>query len=218
MWRQAAFSILCILCSAIGLFAISRRVLIGWDNLVWGAFGLMFLLAWAAMKLMQSRPMTDEAILRLKGAPEWRELSPLRRRRMALLDWPLFFAIREREVERLLNEPLIKIVFEPHGVALVPMEAQHTDAHFLRVIAGASERRGLKVRNAVQGIFGARWTGAEQVELDWAGPDNRIWDHMRSELIDGAPTSLRRFDDILESGYISTLSEAERPQYFWVYR
>jgi len=72
----------------------------------------MFLLAWAAIKIMQRKPMTDEAIFRLKVSPEWRELSPLRRRCMLFLDWPLFLAIRDREAERLLNEPLTRVVFE----------------------------------------------------------------------------------------------------------
>src|SRR3546814_6293605 len=95
--HQITFSILCILCSAAGLFAIVRRVLIGFDGLVWGAFSLMLLLAWAAIGIMRREVMTDEAIFRLKEAPQWRELSPLHRRRMMLLDWPLFFAIRSEE-------------------------------------------------------------------------------------------------------------------------
>lgn len=212
--RQVTFSILCILCSAIGLFAIVRRVLIGSDGLVWGAFSLMFLLAWVAIKIMRRQPMTDEAIFRLQSAPEWRELSPLRRRCMVLFDWPLFFEIREKEAKRLLDEPLTRVVFEPQGVTLVPIEAQHTDAYFLRTIAGMTERRGLKVRNVVQGIFGPRLIGAQQVELNWLGSDNRIWNHVRNELIDGVPTSLRQFHNALESGYVSTLSEAERYQYY----
>src|SRR3546814_15294737 len=76
----------------------------------------MLLLAWAAIGIMRREVMTDEAIFRLKEAPQWRELSPLHRRRMMLLDWPLFFAIREREVERLLYQPLTKVVFAPQGV------------------------------------------------------------------------------------------------------
>src|SRR3546814_14009515 len=100
-WSSDVCSSDLILCSAAGLFAIVRRVLIGFDGLVWGAFSLMLLLAWAAIGIMRREVMTDEAIFRLKEAPQWRELSPLHRRRMMLLDWPLFFAIREREVERL---------------------------------------------------------------------------------------------------------------------
>lgn len=208
--HQITFSILCILCSAAGLFAIVRRVLIGFDGLVWGAFSLMFILAWAAIRIMQREPMTDEAIVRLKEAPQWRELSPLRRRHMMLLDWPLFFAIREREVGRLLDQPLTKVVFEPQGVTLVPIESQHADAYFLTKIASMAERRGLKVHNATQGIFGPRWAGAKSVKLTWMGSDNRIWNHARNELVDGGSISLRQFDDALEWGYVSTLSEAER--------
>src|SRR3546814_4050249 len=54
---------------------------------------------------------------------------------MMLLDWPLFFAIREREVERFLDQPLTKVVFEPQGVTLVPIESQHTESYFLTKIA-----------------------------------------------------------------------------------
>src|SRR3546814_19025264 len=94
----------------------------------------MLLCAWAAIGIMRREVMTDEAIFRLKEAPQWRELSPLHRRRMMLLDWPLFFAIREREVERLLDQPLTKAVFEPPGVPLVPIESQHTESCFLTKI------------------------------------------------------------------------------------
>lgn len=211
---KISFSILCILCSAAGLFAIVRRILLGWDGLVWGAFALMVLSAWAAIKIVQREPITDEAVVRLKQAPQWRELSPLRRRSMMLLDWPLFFAMREREVERLRDQPLTKLVFEPHGVILVPVEAQHTDGYFLTRIAGEAERRGLKVHNAIQGIFGVRWAGAKNVQLTCLGSDDRIWNHARNELIDGGSISLRQFRDALEWGYLSTLSAADRNEYF----
>ena len=213
--HQITFSILCILCSAAGLFAIVRRVLIGFDGLVWGAFSLMLLLAWAAIGIMRREVMTDEAIFRLKEAPQWRELSPLHRRRMMLLDWPLFFAIREREVERPLDQPLTKVVFEPQGVTLVPIESQHTESYFLTKIASMAETQGLKVHNAIQGIFGLRWAGAKSVKLTWLGSDDRIWNHACSELIDGGSISLRQFRRALEWGYVSTLPEAE---HHWVYR
>jgi hypothetical protein len=97
--HQVTFSIICMLSSVLGIFAIVRHVLIGSDGLGWVAFSLTFLLAWLAMKVMRDRPMTDEAIFRLQSAPQWRELSPLRRRCMMLFDWPLFFKIREREAK-----------------------------------------------------------------------------------------------------------------------
>jgi hypothetical protein len=212
--HQVTFSILCILGSAIGLFAIIRRIVVGADGFMWAAFSLMFVCAWAAMKVLGRKPITDEAIIRVKSVPEWRELSPLRRRCMALFDWPLFLAIREREAKRLLDEPLTRVVFEAQSVTLVPIEPQHTDAYFLTMIASAAERRGLKVRNAVQGIFGPRLVGAKQIELNWLGSDNRIWNHVRNELIDGEPASLQQFNNALESGYLSTLSEAERYKYY----
>ncbi len=212
--RQIIFSILCILCSAVGLFAIVRRILLGWDGLVWGAFGLMFISAWAAIKIMQHEPLANDTIFRLKDAPQWRELSPLRRRLMMLFDWPLFFAIREREVERLFDQPLTQVVFAPHGVILVPTEEQHTEGYFLTRIAREAGWRGLKVDNAVQGIFGPRWAGAKCVKLTCLGSDDRIWNHARSELIDGGSISLLQFRDALESGYLSTLSVADRYRYY----
>jgi len=212
--HQLAFSILCILGSAVGLLAIMRRVLIGFDGVVWGGFGLMFLLAWAAMRIIRRQTVADEAIFRLKDAPQWRELSPLRRRLLLLLDWPLFLAIREREMERLRDQPLTRVIFEPEGIILSPIEAQHTEAYFLTGIAAVAEVRGLKVRNAIQGILGPRWAGAKNVELTWSGSDDRIWNHARSDLTDGEPVSLRQFRRVLEWGYISTLSEAERSQYY----
>jgi hypothetical protein len=105
-------------------------------------------------------------------------------------------------------------VFDPQGFTLVPIEDQHTDAHFLKTIARATEKRGFKVSNAVRGMFGRRLTGLKQVELNWEGPDHRIWKHVRNELTDGALTSLRQFHNALESGYVSTLSEAGRDRYF----
>lgn len=84
--QQLAFSILCILCSVTGLFAIVRHILIGFDGLVGGAFGLMFLFAWAAMRIMRRENVTDEAVFRLQNVPQWGELSPLRRHRLMLLE------------------------------------------------------------------------------------------------------------------------------------
>ncbi len=217
-WRQMSFSVLCILCSVAGLFAIVRDLLIGFDGLVLGVFSLMFLFALAAIRIMQRQAITDEAVLRLGQAPQWRDLSPSRRRRMMLFDWPLFWAIREREVERLLGQPLTRVVLEPQGIKLVPIEPQHTEAYFLTKIGNMAETRGLKVNNATQGIFGRRWAGAKSVDLTWLGSDERIWNNARSELIDGGSISLREFDAALEWGYISTLPEAERFQHHWVYR
>ena len=213
--HQLAFSILCILCSVIGLFAIVRHILIGFDGLVGGAFGLMFLFAWAAIRIIRRENVTDEAILRLKNAPQWGEISPIRRHCLMLFDWPLFFAIREREMKRLLDQPLTRVVFDAQGVTLAPLEAQHTEAYFLTQIANAAEGRGLKVRNAIQGIFGPRWASAKTVELTWLESDNLIWSHALDELINGEPVSLRQFRRALEWGYISTLSEEDRSKYHW---
>lgn len=213
--HQLAFSILCILCSVTGLFAIVRHILIGFDGLVGGAFGLMFLFAWVAIRIMRCENVTDEAIFRLKNAPQWGELSPLRRHCLMLLDWPLFFAIREREMKRLLDQQLTRVVFDAQGVTLAPLEAQHTEAYFLTQIASAAGGRGLKVRNAIPGIFGPRWASAKNVELTWLESDSRIWSHARDELVDGAPVSLRQFRRALECGYISTLSEGDRSKYYW---
>jgi hypothetical protein len=77
-----------------------------------------------------------------------------------------------------------------------------------------TEKHGLKVRNAVQGFFAPRLIGAKQVELNWLGSDNRILKYVCNELIDGAPVSLQQFNNALETGYVSTLSEAERYQYY----
>lgn len=212
--HQLAFSVLCILCSVTGLFAIVRHILVGFDGLVGGAFGLMFLFAWGAIRSLRRENVTDEAFFRLKNAPQWRELSPLRRRSLMLFDWPLFFAIREREMIRLLEQPLTRVMFDAQGVTLAPLEAQHTEAYFLTQIANTAERRGLKVRNAVQGIFGRRWASAKNVELTWLGSDSRIWSYARDELTDGEPVSLRQFRRTLEWGYISTLSEKDRDKYY----
>lgn len=215
--HQMTFSILCILCSAAGLFAIVRNLLIGFDDLVLGAFSLMFLFAWAAIRIIKREAITDEAVFRLGQAPQWRELSPFRRRLMMVLDWPLFWAIREREVERLMDQPLTKVFFEPQRVKLIPIESQHIEAYFLTKIANMAETRGLKVNNTAQGIFGRRWAGAKSVELTWLGSDDRIWNHARNELVDGGSISLREFDAALEWGYNSTLSEAEGFKDHWVF-
>src|SRR3546814_16971989 len=78
-----------------------------------------------------------------------------------------------------------------------------------------AETQGLKVHNAIQGIFGLRWAGAKSVKLTWLGSDDRIWNHACSELIDGGSISLRQFRRALEWGYVSTLPDAE---HHWVYR
>ena len=211
---QVYFSILCVMCSAIGMFAIVRRILIGFDGVVWTAFGMMFVLAWAAIRIMRRQPMIDDAIFRLNSAPAWQELAPLRRYSLMMLDWPLFLAIREREVARLFDEPLTRLVFAARGIALVPVEVQHTAPYFLNAIARVAEGRGLKVCNDVQGVFGPRLIGPKQVELDLSGVDDRICNSLRSEFKDGALTSLRHFNKTLEAGYLSTLSETERNRYF----
>lgn len=118
-------------------------------------------------------------------------------------------------MKRLLDQPLTRVVFDAQGVTLAPLEAQHTEAYFLTQIAIAAERRGLKVRNAIQGIFGPRWGSAKNVELTWLESDSRIWSHARDELVDGEPVSLRQFRRALEWGYISTLSEEDRSKYYW---
>src|SRR3546814_197647 len=115
----------------------------------------------------------------------------------------------------LLDQPLTKVVFEPQGVTLVPIESQHTESYFLTKIASMAETQGLKVHNAIQGIFGLRWAGAKSVKLTWLGSDDRIWNHACSELIDGGSISLRQFRRALDWGYVSTLPEAE---HHWVYR
>ncbi|MAG40954.1 MAG: hypothetical protein CL951_03455 [Erythrobacteraceae bacterium] len=184
------------------------------DGLVWVALGSSLLFAWAAIKLINSKKITDEAVFRVQHAPHWQELTSLRRRLMWLLDWPLFVEIREREVARLINQPLMTVRLKPWGVILAPVEVPHTAPYFLTRIASAAGSRGLKVRYNGQGIFGPHWAGTKEVKLTWSGSDERIWGHVRNELSDGELVSLRRFRDIQELAYLSTLSPEQTAQYY----
>jgi hypothetical protein len=211
--RQLAFSILCIVGSVAGLFAILRRVLIGFDTVVWVAFGLMFLLVWIAMMVMRYQPVTSEPIVRLQSAPRWQELSFARRHVMLILDWPLFSAIREREAVRLFNEELTCVGLTPSEVILVPLETAHAAPYFLRTVARVAARHGLRINNVMQGVFGPRFKG-KKIELSRSGNDDRIWNNLRRALTDGSVISLRQFYNAWESAYLSTLTDDERGRYY----
>lgn len=185
---QQAISALLVLCSAFGLLGIGRAILVDKDSITWVSFGLMFALAWAARRMIVRMPIAAEASMRLGNAPTWGQLSRTRRRFLLLFDWPLFVKVREREVRRLFDEPLVSLRFDADSVILRPVEALHSDLYFLKRIARAASTYGLEVSNSTQGVFGTQLVPS-QVNLRWCGSDRRIWDHLRDGLQSGVSVS-----------------------------
>jgi hypothetical protein len=209
---QVTFSILCLAAIPIGLFGLISKFLNGMNDRVFWAYLLATLLAAAAMYVKRKQPMTDEAIFRLASAPKWLALSPVRRMQMMWLDWPLFSKVREAEAQRLKVEPLTRVSFEADSLKFIPVHAQHRRQYFLKRIAEMTRVRGIQGRSSTNDVFEPRFF-ADKVELHWQGDDKRIWRHIRTQIIDGEPISLRHFYDTLESGYLLTLSDEERRNY-----
>ena len=210
---QLVISTLLTLCSAAGLLGIGRNIVVGMDALAWLSFALMVALAWYARWMIHRMPLLDEAIIRVQDAPAWSDLSPARRRFLWWFDWPLFTEIRNGEVRRLFSEPLVSVQFVSGSAILQPLEEQHCEQYFLNKIAGAVSIHGLTVSNVKQGVFGARLDDS-RVELQCGGCAPRIWDHLQSKVTGNRVQPLRHFIDTVESGYIGTLSDAQRLDYY----
>lgn len=208
---QIIFSTLRMLAIATGLFALGRTILLGSGGGAWALMGLMSFLAIGASIIINRLPL-HEKYVRFKDAPRWQELSPQRRFALFLFDLPLFFSIRDKEADRLRDEPLSRVAFEANCVTLQPVEARHLTWHFLTTIAWDTEHYGLKVSNANFGKFGLIFPGSKRVQL--RGADERIVQYLRAELADGECVSLRLFVAKLRWAYASTLPEKERDQFF----
>ncbi|MCK0530686.1 hypothetical protein [Sphingobium agri] len=209
---QVTFSVLCFAAIPIGLFGLISKFLNGMNDTVFWAYLLATLLVAAAMYVKRKQPMTDEAIFRLAGAPEWLALSPMRRMQMMWLDWPLFSKIREAEAQRLKVEPLTKVLFEADSLKLIPVDAQHRRRYFLKRIAEMTRVRGIQLRSSTNGFFWPKFF-ADKVELQWQGGDKRVWEHIKTKISDGEIISIRHFYDTLESGYLSTMSYEDQRNY-----
>lgn len=159
---QIIFSTLRMLAIATGLFALGRTILLGSGGGAWALMSLMSFLAIGASIIINRLPL-HEKYLRFKDAPRWQELSPQRRFALFLFDLPLFFSIRDKEADRLRDEPISRVEFEANCVTLQPVEARHLTWHFLTTIAWHTEHYGLKVSNANFGKFGLIFPGSKRV-------------------------------------------------------
>jgi hypothetical protein len=135
---------------------------------------------------------------------------------MMIFDWPLFRAVRDREVQRLVDEPLVRVTGDATGITLQPIELQHLERYFLRAITSAGAQHGLKVQDTESGLGISNPKYAGKIRL--AGGDERIIQHVCDKFAHGELVSLRCFADAVEVGYLSTLPEKERYAYMMAMR
>jgi hypothetical protein len=197
----------------MGLYALAQKLLTGVAGEAWNIFCLSFCLVLALAWIIERRPMTHEAIFRVAGAPPWQEISPWRRFFLMLLDWPLFSEIREREVDRLRNQPLIRAGFEADYATLEPIEAQHYTRFFLRRIACAATGHGIKALPMRQGLLPRDSLGSSVIMV--VSTDAKIAQYLTDNFLAGELYSLQEIRKTLEYAYLSTLSEDERYLYMW---
>jgi hypothetical protein len=210
---QQGISALSLVISAIGLFAIGRTILIGMDRLAWLGFALFFFLISVVRRMILRTPTAAEASIRLRSASHWSELSPGRRRILRWFDWPLFIAIREREVQRIYEEVRFLIRFEANRVKLLPADELQSHPYFLGRIAQLIATYGLTVPDKAQGVLGPRFI-EPILELEWNGPNRQVWHNLLRTLGSSPPLSPQMFKDALEASYVETLPPAERHKFY----
>lgn len=205
---QIAFSVTCIFGAVTGLCALARKVLTGTA----GEFGTMFSLsvcfALALAWIIGRRPMLHEAVFRVAGSPPWHELTRFQRCYLMLLDWPLFSAIRDKEIQRLWTQPLVRVVVEGDRMTLEPIEGQHRSRFFLSAIARSAARYGLKAAISARGLLYRDRLFLAEIEI--VGSDMRMTQYLHDNLSSGDLMSLSLFMRHIENAYASTLPEDQR--------
>ncbi|MEI4507909.1 hypothetical protein WBQ88_09700 [Sphingopyxis sp. CCNWLW253] len=212
---QISLSTVCLLVVATGLYLIAQNVAGGSAPAAWGLFCLLVCLALVIQKIIDRLPMSHEAIFRATNAKPWPELSTAQRHCLVLFDWPLFMAIRYREVERLGTETSFRFTRAGNGITLQPAGEQHIERYFLGTIASGLARYGLRVQ-----LPGRGWDlfNRKGAELKLVGDDGRIIQYICGKFENGDLISLRNFGEAAEAGYISTLPEIERDAYVMAMR
>jgi len=213
---QITLSIIRLLAVATGLYIIGHKLAAGPAPVAWGLFCLLICSALIMHTIIDRLPMSHEAIFRATNARDWSDLSLVQRHCLRLFDLPLFWAIRDREAQRLGADTLFRIACDGNDITLQPADGKHIERYFSKRITFGISRYGLRAQSAEKGFSLFKRTDISELRL--AGNDGRIIQYVFDKFSDDDLVSLQSFGEAVEAGYISTLPEMERDAYVMAMR